>query len=122
MGEEKIKILKMIESGIITADEGLKLLEAIENAPEEKSASKEEAKWLRIKVSGGRQEKNYNIKVPVSMVKIALKLGAKFNINVDGHHTEAYYEQIQEAIRNEKIGEIVNIESDDGERVVISIE
>lgn len=122
MGEEKIKILKMIESGIITADEGMKLLEAVENATEEKNTSKEQAKWLRIMVSGGRQEKNYNIKVPVSMIKVAIKLGAKFNIDVDGHKSEAYYQQIQEAIKKEQFGEIVNIETEEGERVVISIE
>lgn len=122
MREETLKILKMIEDGIITAEEGGKLIEAMETKGNDQATSSEGIKWIRIKVSGGRQEKNYNVKVPASMIKVGLKLGAKFNLTGGQGGMEQYYETIQEAIQSEKVGEILNVESEDGEKIQIILE
>lgn len=122
MREETLKILKMIEEGIITAEEGGKLIEAMENKGAEPSNQSKRIKWIRIKVTGGRQEKNYNVKIPANMIKVGLKLGAKFNLSGTQGNMDQYYQTIQEAIQNEKLGEVLNVESEDGEKIQIILE
>lgn len=122
MSEEKIKILKMIEDQIITAEEGFQLLEAI---GENKSFSSEKkARWIRVKVKSGRADRNanVNIKLPVSVLKAGLKLGAKFSVDLNNVMTDDNYKELMEAIENGIMGDIINVDTDDGDTVVISLE
>ncbi len=122
MSNEKKKILKMIEDGIITAEEGFKLLEAISEEDVQKSQPKGGPKWVRIQVVDERTEKNVNIKLPISVLKVAIKFGAKFSMNIDGVKAEDYYDELIQAIDEGVIGEVVNVETDDGNHVCISLE
>ncbi len=122
MSEEKIKILKMIEDQIITAEEGFQLLEAIGEPKGFESDVK--ARWIRIKVKSARSERNanVNIKLPVSILKAGLKLGAKFSVDLNNVMTDAHYKELLEAIEKGALGEIINVDTDEGDTIIISLE
>jgi hypothetical protein len=79
MSDERIRILKMVEEKKITADEGAKLLAAIE-APDQ-GAQNGRAHWLKVRVfDKGSEKPKVRVTVPISLLKIAGKLGGKFHM------------------------------------------
>ena len=122
--EERMQILKMIESGTISADEGAKLLTALEEGASKgerlSSSSSGQARWMRIRVTDlktGRAKVNVNL--PMGLVNFGMKMGARFapemeNVNLD---------EVLQAIKEGAQGKIVEVEDeDDNERVQIYIE
>lgn len=120
--EERMKILKMVEAGQISAEEGAKLLAALSSGSRkrESSASPGWARWFRVRVTDlntGRSKVNVNI--PMSLVNAGIKMGARFAPDVEGLD----FEEIMEAIHSGAQGKIVDIvDEEDGERVEIIIE
>jgi hypothetical protein len=77
MNEEKMRILKMIESGKISAEDGIKLLEALEAGQSEKTAQPENSfgKTLNIKVTDIESgEVKVNLRVPLGIAHIIKSL------------------------------------------------
>lgn len=124
--EEKLSILKMLEDGKISVDEASKLLEAIEGKKEELSLAvkKDEgsAKWIRVRVTGNKEKVNIN--VPIALVDIAFKIAkandksfdmtlGQFNLDVNS---------IIQMIKEGAEGKIVDVETDDGQKVEVVIE
>ncbi|MCE5287583.1 MAG: hypothetical protein LLG02_17320 [Pelosinus sp.] len=73
MHTEKAKILEMIQSGKITAAEGLELLEALDPSGHEATIVPEKTdRFLRIRITKGQQNK-VNVNIPLSLVKVATK-------------------------------------------------
>lgn len=73
MNTEKAKILEMIESGKISAAEGLELLDALDEGDRKPAAaSKPTGRVLRIKVTSAQNKVNVNL--PLGLVKAATKL------------------------------------------------
>lgn len=121
--EERMQILKMIESGQITAEEGAQRLEALKE-----EARREEEGWpgsrgreprrLRIRVTDletGRHKVNINL--PWSLVSVGTKMGARFAPE------EINLEEVMEAIHAGAEGKIVDVEDvEDNERVEIFVE
>ena len=121
--EERMQILKMIQAGQISAEEGAKLLSALEGSQKSEMAANTAAtqgKFLRVRVtdmSTGRAKVNVN--VPLALVNVGLKMGARFMPDLDGVDTG----EIMDAIRSGMQGKIVDVEdSDDGEKVEVFIE
>jgi hypothetical protein len=128
--EERLKILNMIAEGKITAEDGAQLLNALKDAGRRSSpgpgaspgpgfATGGEARYLRVLVSGvdGRQKVNVNI--PMNLVSVGLRMGARFAPEMDGFD----YEDIVEAIRSGARGKIIDVTDDDsGEHVEIYVE
>ncbi len=121
--EERKKILKMVADGQITAQEGAKLLTALGGDAEQKGASVTrpgQAKWFRVRVvdlNSGRNKVNVNI--PMSLVNVGIKMGARFAPDVEGLD----FDEIMEAIRSGAQGRIVEvIDEEGGERIEIFIE
>ncbi len=126
--EERMKILKMIDEGKITAEDGAKLLTALSRnpAPEKGSPGSERAtavggqpRWLRIKVTDvrtGRSKASVNI--PIGLLDAGLKIGAHFAPEVNGIDLE----QIRQAARGGMTGKIVDVIDDDGEHVEIFVD
>ncbi len=78
MSDEKMRILKMIEEKKITAEEGAKLLAAMD-APA--SGSNGRAHWLKVRVfDKGSDKAKVRVTVPLSLLKIAGRLGGKFSV------------------------------------------
>ena len=115
--EERMQILKMIEEGQITAEEGAKLLEALEEPAREREEGP--ARWFRVRVTDMFTGKHkVNINLPLGLVNIGAKIGAKFAAPFDLN-----MEEILRAVKEGAQGKIVDVEdSEDGERVEIYIE
>ncbi|AHF06198.1 SHOCT-like domain-containing protein [Desulfitobacterium metallireducens] len=77
MGDEKMKILEMIQEGRITAAEGMDLLKAIEDGDGDKELSQQVNssmdRFLHVRVVGEKTLK-VNVNVPFSLLRSASKL------------------------------------------------
>ncbi len=128
MNDEKLKILKMIEDGIITAEEGAQLLGAlaedtnVQASP--KKGSSDSAKWLRVKVLSTENgvKTKVNVNVPVALVETGLKIGKRFDKNVEDSLKDIDLNEILEMIKNGAEGKIVEVESDNGDIVEVYVE
>ncbi|MEJ2746375.1 MAG: hypothetical protein P8183_00415 [Anaerolineae bacterium] len=107
--EERMQILKMIEEGKISAGDGAELLKGA-SAP----------RWFRVRVTDmatGRAKVNVNI--PMGLVNVGIKMGARFAPEVEGVN----YNEIMEAIQSGQQGKIMDVtDEEDGERVEIFVE
>ena len=124
MHEDELKILKMIESGTITAEEGMKLLEAIGSTEKKKatSSSKREAKNVRVVVESDHKSTPVDIKLPLGIFKAGVKIGEKFSPEFQGAMAGIDYESVLNAIDEGATGEVVSVTTDDGHLVKIYIE
>ena len=121
--EERMKILKMIEEGKLSAEEGTKLLAALNvKRPSSQRASgmSSGAKWLRIRVTDTRTGRSKaSVQIPIALVDAGLKIGAHFAPEVDGVDMS----NVMEALRSGVTGKIIDVTDDeDGEHVEIFVE
>jgi hypothetical protein len=119
--EERLKILKMIEEGKVSAEEGAKLLSALSSANRpEGGLSASGAKWLRVRVTdvnSGRSKAT--VQIPISLMEAGMKIGAHFAPEIDGVNMD----QLMEALRLGTTGKIIDVVDDeDGEHVEIFVE
>ena len=123
--EERRKILKMVEEGKITAEEGARLLAAL--ADEQRTSASPEpmgagagAHWFRIRVTDtatGRQK--VSVSIPLGLVSAGLKIGARFAPEVEGIRLE----EIAEIIRSGTSGKIIDVlDEEEGEHVEIFVD
>ena len=123
--EERMQILKMIEEGTISAKEGAELLRALDKgkprsqAPEPLKGSSN-PRWFRVRVTDMENGRNkVNVNIPVGLVNVGLKMGARFAPEVEG----VDFEEIMEAIRSGQQGKIMDVTDEEGgERVEIFVE
>ena len=122
--EERMKILKMIEEGKITAGDGAELLRALD---QEGNRTKSEplkgastARWFRVRVTDLRTGKNkVNVNIPMGLVNVGMKMGAKFTPEIEGVDLD----EISEAIQGGQQGKVLDvIDEEEGERVEIFVE
>lgn len=120
--EERMQILKMIESGHIKADEGARLLEALETAGAKTQAEGPagRGRWFRVRVTDMRTGKNkVNVNIPMGLVNVGMRMGARFAPEVSGVDVG----EIVQAVKDGAYGKIVDIEdNEEGERVEIYVE
>ena len=120
--EERMQILKMIEAGTITAEEGARLLAALEEGAgkSQRTEAGGKARWMRIRVTdlkSGRAKVNVNL--PMGLVNFGMKMGARFAPEMENLDLA----EVLEAIKEGAQGKIVEVEDDeDNERVEIYIE
>ena len=126
--EERMKILKMIEEGKISAEEGAKLLAAL--AEGRRSSLDPSApgrpgrpgapRTLRIRVTDmvtGRSKAS--VQIPLALVDAGMKIGAHFAPEVEGVDMT----NVMDALRSGVTGKIIDVtDEDDGEHVEIFIE
>ncbi len=120
--KERLKILKMIDEGKITAEEGTQLLGALKKQKQHRSGATEGgARWLRIRVSDLNSGKEtVRVNLPIGLINIGMKMGARFVPEIEG---EAVMEDLAEALAQGMSGKIIDIvDEEDGERVEIFIE
>jgi hypothetical protein len=123
--EERMQILKMIQEGKITAEEGAKLLQALSASKADKRSPSSttvggDARWFRVRVTDLASGKSkVNVNIPMGLVNVAIKMGARFAPNVEG----ANYDEMVQAIKSGASGKIIDVTDDqDGERVEIFVE
>lgn len=124
--EERMKILKMIEEGKLSAEEGTKLL-AVLSASQGRATSGAPggmgvgaARWLRVRVTdvnSGRSKAT--VQIPISLIDAGMKIGAHFAPEVAGVDLT----EIMTALRSGMTGKIIDVVDDeDGEHVEIFVE
>jgi hypothetical protein len=123
--EERMKILKMIEEGKISADEGSKLLSALSDSrrgltPPRQPGSSGPARWLRIRVTDTRTGRSKaSVQIPLALVDAGMKIGAHFAPEVEGVDMS----NVMEALRAGVTGKIIDVvDEEDGEHVEIYVE
>lgn len=123
--EERMRILKMIDEGKITAEEGTKLLSALSDSRRNSSISAParmpgSARWLRVRVTDvntGRAKAT--VQIPLALMESGLKIGAHFAPEVEGVDMST----IMDALRSGMTGKIVDVfDEKDGEHVEIFVE
>ena len=123
--EERMRILKMIDEGKISAEEGARLLSTLSevrrganmpNMPRTQGT----ARWLRVRVTDlvtGRSKAT--VQIPIALLDAGMKIGAHFAPEVEGVDMST----IMEALRSGMTGKIVDVIDDaDSEHVEIFVE
>ena len=119
--EERLKILDMIRDGKLSADEGARLLQALQSPPKKPPVNEgRDARWMRVKVTDLRTgASKVSVNIPMGLVRVGMRMGARFT----PRDAAFDYEGVMEAIRDGSIGKVVDIEDkEENERVEIWIE
>ncbi len=125
--EERLQILKMIQEGKITAEEGAKLLQALSvghkserRPPNPPVMGSNDPRWFRVRVTDVRSGKNkVNVNIPMGLVNVGLRMGARFAPNIDSVN----YDDLMTAIKSGQSGRVLDVTDEEaGERVEIFVE
>jgi hypothetical protein len=111
----------MIEEEKISAEEGARLLKALGKQERKRSATPtSESGWLRVHVTDLNSGKSaVNVNVPMRLVNVGLRLGARFVPDMEGLDVE----ELAEALRQGVTGKIIDvIDEDEGQRVEVYVE
>lgn len=133
--DERMKILQMLQEGRITPESAADLLRAVDEAPvaaeaqppvkvaapvEDIQTNGSKPRWLRVRVTDtdtGRPR--VNVRLPMSLVSMGLKLGARYSPEIEGIDLEALLLAAQSA----ETGPFVDVyDEDDGEHVEVFLE
>jgi len=121
--EERMKILRMIDEGKITAEEGARLLATLSES--RKAATRKpalrgatgSARWLKVRVTDtvtGKAKATVNL--PLGLVDAGLNIASKYAPDVA-------FDELVEAINAGAEGKIIDVyDEEDGEHVEIFIE
>ncbi len=121
LSEERLRILKLIESGQVTAEEGARLIDALgEESARERARPNALPRSLRVRVTDLNTHRHkVNVTIPVSLVEVGLKLGARLAPPAAG----AYADDIMRAITGGATGRIIDVQDiEEGERVEIFVD
>ena len=122
--EERMKILKMVEEGKVSAADGAKLLAALSEGrrppPSPNPPSGGEARWFRVRVTDTRTGKaKISVNIPTGLVSVGLRMGARFAPNLETDQMQA----MVDALRSGATGKIVDATDEEaGEHVEIFVE
>lgn len=140
--EERMQILRMVQEGKISAEEGMNLLEALAGTPArlEKPAppqtlespafsqppasadspSLRTPRWFRVRVTDTNTGKvRVNVRMPINVINAGMKLGARFSTQVEGLDMD----ELASLINSGTIGQIVDVfDEEDGEHVEVFLE
>jgi len=120
--EERMRILQMIQDGKVTPEEGANLIEALNRGgrPTPPPAPGLDPRLLRVRITDLRTGKTkVNVNIPMGLVNVGVKLGARFAPASSG----VDYEEIMAAIKSGASGKLADVEDiESGEHVEIWVE
>lgn len=124
--EERMRILKMIQEGVISAEDGIRLLDSIDQSVKKESTSQRMedpgklARFFRVRVTDTNTGKaRVNVRLPVSVLSAGMKMGARFSTEIQGLDPN----DLMQFIREGTIGKIVDVfDEKDGEHVEVFLE
>lgn len=121
--DERMRILKMVEDGKLTAEEGARLLSALretrkETRPQSPVIRTSGKGWLRVRVTdlaSGRVKVNVNL--PLGLVDAGMNIATQFAPDIN-------FSQIADAVRNGELeGKIVDVvDEEDGEHIEVYVD
>jgi len=123
----KEQILEMVKEGTISVDEGLKLLSAMENNTTEtgnfpKARTENAKRMVRILVNSEKGD-NVRVNIPLALVKVGFDIGSK--MKVDGNPIDLKgidFDAIIQMIDEGAVGELVTVDSENGDKVRIFVD
>ena len=127
MRYDLIKILTMLSEGKLNVEKSAELIDVMYKKEEkaiqivEKNYDK---RMLKIKVDSSDGDK-VNVNLPIAVITSVLKATGKLpikNVDMEGIDFEVLIETIIAALDNEMIGEIVTVDSSDGDVIRVVIE
>lgn len=122
--DERMRILKMIQEGKITAEEGAKLLAALREGRKDARVTAPAAParlnkgWLRVRVTDMATGKTkVNVNLPLGLVDAGMNIATQFAPEIN-------FNQIAEAVRAGQIeGKIVDVmDEEDGEHIEVFVD
>jgi len=119
--DERMRILTMIQDGQVSAEEGARLLEALQAGSQDGArADGAQARWFRVRVTDLKTGKNkVNVNIPVALVNVGVKMGARFV--PEGKTVDLA--KLTEAIQNGAQGKLLDVEDEESaERVEVFVE
>ncbi len=127
--EERMRVLRMIAEGKISAEEGARLLKALEKSSKKPgrrpspgpspAVDENGGRWMRLRVSDtGSGRTKVNMTLPLGLVSMGLQVGARFVPEVNNLDVQ----QVRDALRSGVPGKILEVMDDDGELVEIFVE
>ena len=122
--EERMKILKMISDGKITAEEGSRLISTLSQKSEKEIKYAKRSlsnQMLRVRVTDMSTGKaKVNVNVPMKLVDAGLNIAAQFTPEMENAQM---MEAVKEALAENMSGKIVDVvDEEDQEHVEIFIE
>lgn len=125
--DERLRILKMVEDGTITAEQAAELMKAMGVEEESQVLAKSQAgydkKMFRIIVDSVDGDK-VNVQFPVGAIKKILKVTGKLPIadkDLQGVDLEQMMDAISECLDEEIEGDFVNVDAADGTTVRVYV-
>ncbi len=129
MSEEISRVLTMVEEGKLTKEKAAELITVLQGKGDQVDLNKRTStsylnKMLKIRVTSEDGD-NVNVNLPIKLIKAVLKVGT--NIAKMIPESEKYVKDIDvelliEAIENELDGQIVDVTSAKGDKVLVIIE
>jgi hypothetical protein len=121
-----MRILRMIQEGKISADEGAKLLAALRDNRKETretvivNRAGGSKTWLRIRVTDMKTNRTkVSVNLPMGLVEAGMKIGAQYAPELNGIDLAT----ILEEVKNGAQGKIIEVmDEEDGEHVEIFVE
>jgi len=121
--EERMKILKMINEGKITAEEGSKLLKTLGGSekPKKVKGKISSSQWLRVRVTDMAKGKTkVNVNLPLKLLDAGLNIASQFAPEMED---QQMMDAVKEALHENMQGKIVDvIDEEDQEQIEIFIE
>jgi hypothetical protein len=121
--EERLKILDMIQNGVINAEEGAKLLKALKTKKEAESkftSDPSEKKTIRVRVTDSATgNAKVSVNLPIGLINAGLNIASNF---IPEKENEILAE-VEKALKSGASGKIVDvIDHKDGEHIEIYID
>jgi len=121
----KEQILEMVKEGTLSVEEGLKLLSAMETkqpVSEVRPSVSNARRMIKILINS-KDGDDVKVNIPLALVKVGLDIGSKMNVNgkqldLKGVDLDSIMQMIDEGAS----GELVNVQSADGETVRIFVD
>ncbi|MEA5078208.1 MAG: hypothetical protein VB013_06520 [Anaerolineaceae bacterium] len=122
--DERLRVLKLIEEGKISASEAVSMLDAASKPENETGEStvvaNEPPRYIHVLVTDMDSGKaRVNIRMPINLVNTGIKMGAHLSTEINVLDTN----QINDYIKRGVTGQVLDVMDDDeGERVQIFLE
>jgi len=118
---DRTEILRMVESGKLSATEGIQLLNSIDKAPRPTLPPVDtKGRWLRIRVTNlATQAPRVNVNLPLGVVNAGLRIGQRYAPELQG----VDWDNLLNEIRQGANGKLVDVEDlDDNQHVEIFVD